>query len=253
MRAAVSLSLLLALAGGASAQTDGRTGGRRTASLFATVKPQATVVITKHPTGADLVSVTVLDEVYPVPDLKAACERVGALTGVPARGLAVSVAGGFYKATFATGGLIAPGERPRLRLAPVVRAFGFGASPLRSLAVIYGGESADATTVRRYANAAGTFRVEAQRLPPVPGSGPESRGGVEYRTVVREGLRETDVREPEAELRKPAPPAPKRPTDYTLPIVLGLGAVAAGLLVFALLLKPRGGSIRAGKPGARPR
>ncbi|RYG28950.1 hypothetical protein EON81_27615, partial [bacterium] len=168
----------LTLATLATAQSSADPSTTRPVSLFQTVRPQASIVVTKHSLGADLVEVTLVRGDYPLADLKAACERVGELTGYPPRGLNVTTTNpsspnAFPKATFATNGLIVD-EDPQLRLAPLIRAFGFARTPLRSLAIIYGDYTPNAKTVRRYADETGTLRLEAQRLP----------GGVEYRTVI---------------------------------------------------------------------
>ncbi len=226
--------------------------------LFLAAAPEATVVVTRHPTGADLVEVTVVRADYPPDALRRACERVGELTGVPVRGLTVGntnpLSGkGFPKATFATNGLVADAP-PRFRLEPVLRAFGFSASPLKALAIIYNGERADASVLRTFATPAahgrpaGALRVAAQRLPPGPGS---PAGGVEYRTLLTDA-RESDVvlPGPRAAGARPAPSAPPAAPDNTLPIVGAVGALAAGGLVYALVARPRPDP-RA-KPATRP-
>lgn len=232
-----TLGLLASLSIVASAQANPE-------SLFRTVRPDATVVVTEHPTGADLVEITVRRGDHTPRDLTAACERIGALTGVPPRGLNVAKTNPaspdgaprvtYAKATFATDGLIVPGD-PRLRMEPILRGLGFGPTPLKNLALIYGGHAPDSKTVRRFANEAGTLRLEAQRLP----------GGVEYRTTLAPSLREADVILPGAKgtyQAKPGAPAATPATDWTLPAVLGVGALAAGALVYSLLLRPRAGS-----------
>lgn len=215
-------------------------------SLFQTVRPDATVVISEHPTGADLVEITVRRGDHPLPDLRAACERVGELTGVPVRGLVVTSTNpaspnGFPKATFATDGLVLP-EDPRLRMTPILRAFGFGRTPLKNLALIYSDHVANAKTVRRYADEPGTLQIEAQRLP----------NGVEYRTTLSPTLKEEGVVLPgpkgSIETKRLAGKA-ATPSDYTLPVVLVVGALAAGGLVYSLLLRPRSGAAR--RPSGR--
>lgn len=216
-------------------------GTKRQESLFRTLRLDATVVVSEHPTGADLVEITVRRGDHPLEDLRAACGRVGELTGVPVRGLVVTSTNpaspnGFPKATFATDGLIVR-EDPRLRFAPLMRAFGFGRTPLKNLALLYTGHVPDSKTIRNYPNKDFTLRIEGQRLP----------GGVEYRTYLSPTLKEEAVVLPGPKDSLPVKPAPivrSERADYTLPIVLGIGALAAGGLVYSLLLRPRSGAAR---------
>ena len=220
-------------------------------SLFRSLRLDATIVVSEHPTGADLVEITVRRGDHPLADLRKACERVGELTGDPVRGLVVTSTNptspnGFPKATFATNGLITPDE-PRLRLEPIMRAFGFGRTPLRNLAIIYSGQIANRNTLQRWSDEPYTLRVEAQRLP----RGAGFPGGTEYRTMIAATLGEAQVVLPGAKGTPSVVPranAPE-PRDFTLPIVLGIGALAAGGLVYSLLLRPRPGTPR--RPAGR--
>ena len=234
--------------------TRGAPAPMRVPPLFLSTKPEATVVISRHPTGADLVTVTVLAARYPPDSLTKACERVGELTGTPIRGLVVTNTNpatneGFARASFATNGLISD-DLPHLRLTPVLRAFGYAPNPLKTLAILYVGEQAGADTLRTWAIPkgepyAGQIRLAAQRLPPGPGA---EGGGVEYRTLLGE-LPESAVVLPGAPsaakppVAKPAPPG----ADPTLIVVGVVGVLAAGALVYAVVARPRSGTVIAEK------
>lgn len=229
----------------------------RVPPLFLSAKPEATVVIQRHPTGADLVEVTVVDAKYPPDSLRRACERVGEIAGTPVRGLVVTNTNpatneGFPKATFATNGLIADAA-PRLRLEPVLRAFGYAPTPLKTLALIYLGERAGEGTLQTWSIPDGPYRgqirLAAQRLPP----GPKGIGGIEYRTLLGT-LPESAVVLPGARTAEKAPLAKPVPPSGVDPVLIGvgiLGVIAAGALVYAVAARPRSGTVIAEKPNRK--
>ncbi|RYG33471.1 hypothetical protein EON81_18065 [bacterium] len=241
--AALSLGFVVSVGAQAAPVQETPTGAKAPAkvSLFRSVRPEAAIVVTKHPLGADIVDVTIVRADYPLSDLKAACERVGELTGSAVRGLSVTTSNpsspnAFPKASFATNGLVVD-EDPQIRMAPLLRAFGYAKTPLKNLAIIYSGYVPNSTTMRRYADEAGTLRLEGQRLP----------NGVEYRTSLAGTLPESGVVLPGPKgsaMATTLVATPTKPSDPTLPIVLTVGALALGGLVYSLLLRPRSGAAR---------
>lgn len=204
-------------------------------SIFKSVRPEATVVVRKHNTGADLVEVTVLDPKYLEADLREKVLALGKSLQSDPRGLVIfaqdaGVAGSFLKAKFAVDGLIRGGVE-RFALANVIQAFAFGNKPLKQLSVIFDAESPDANTVSRYKGPKDAFQLEA-----ISTTNPK---GIEYRVVVS-----TDdpsvIRIPVRGEKAPEPVVAKTSNMDPLTIALIIvGAIAAGLLVYSVARRSR--------------
>lgn len=150
----------------------------------ATSPPQMMVVVRKHPTGADLVEITMMNRQYPEELLQAQCRHIGELTGVPVRGLAVyrqmidpknkNLA--FVKASFATNGLIDL-QKGAFWVEPLVRAFAGVPAPntIYNMIVSFASVSPNESTLKR-------FQSDKVALSGRYDQG--SAAGVEYRVAI---------------------------------------------------------------------
>lgn len=214
-------------------------------TLFDTVRPDVTVVVKKHPLGADIVDISYAAVKYPpdqirrhvarlaeelhsqVNGLRLVDRRVGAQTGEMS----------FMKANFGVVGII-DREHGSVNLQAVVRAFAGDAGPytIRGIAVVLDGELPTSQTLRQFPttfSADDPIQLQGIRI--------DSPPSIEYRillnarepdkVVIPSSVNEVPV------VQKPIPP-PSRgdPLLYALVVV---AALAAGVLVYALLLRPR--------------
>jgi hypothetical protein len=130
-------------------------------------RPDATVVIREHPTGADMVEVTMAESDYPLELLTEQMNNLGVELNSMPRGLEVArhvlspdnKELQFVKAKFAVDGLI-DREGQRLNLQPLLRALAGAPEPhtVNSLLVILDGEKPTSRTVKRHISKA----VEAE-------------------------------------------------------------------------------------------
>ncbi|MBI1757275.1 MAG: hypothetical protein HYR64_09245 [Fimbriimonas ginsengisoli] len=214
-------------------------------SVFESIKPQATVLIRRHESGADLAEVSILDPGYPRDLLQRQIEGLCREVGSDARGLQIYEAAlrsepprlSVLKATFGTVGLI-DHQSGDLRLTPVIRCL-LGAPPpyaIRDLGLIYDSEAPTPTTLRSFSSS--TVSLEARYNPP-------PIAGLEYRIRV---LSQTpaDIDVPDRYLATVAEASPVMPDRiepkarpwwlvWTLVSVVGLSGVA--LVYLALLLR----------------
>jgi hypothetical protein len=204
-------------------------------------KPEATVVIREHSTGAELVEITMLAPDYPLEALSQIAEQVGALAGSPSRGVYVHVVElvpgqKFAKASFATNHLIER-DSGALWLEPIVRAFAGAPEPhrLRCLAVTFVGQAATASTLKSYRTP--HVALEAKFLPGTPsGNIPPA---IEYRVAI-------NTHNP-AEISIPKTYEPASTTKAstlkggaispTAIALIGISMVAVGALVYWLVLR----------------
>ncbi|MFZ4508694.1 MAG: hypothetical protein ACOYON_13445 [Fimbriimonas sp.] len=214
-------------------------------SLFDTVKPDATIVVRKHPMGPDLVEITILAPAYPPEVLKSQANLIGTALGDAPRGLVVfenSMAGPtgsmkFLKATFGVQGLI-DRTKDSLGLQAIVRALATAPKEfrLKGLSVIYDGEKPTSTTLARYSEAGVALEGRIIQQP----------AAIEYRIRVDEldpaKITIPDHYEPNAVV-KPSEPTGKG-FDLTMWGLIVGAAVAAGALVYSLVLRPRPASKR---------
>lgn len=204
-------------------------------------KPEATIVIREHPTGAELVEVTMLAPDYPLDVLRQIAEQVGALAGSPSRGVYVHVVElvqgqKFAKASFATNYLIDL-DSGALWLEPVVRAFAGAPEPyrLRCLAVTFVGQAATASTLKSYRTP--QVALEARFLPAAAsGTMPPA---IEYRVAINTH-NPAEISIPKT--YEPAQPPETSPTKKgaVSPIAIafiGISMVAVGALVYWLVLR----------------
>lgn len=150
-------------------------------SLFQTVRPDVLVLVKKHPSGADIVEISVTKASFPPELLR---DRLTALCtdlGYGPHGLQVfqsQINGSgdemrFLKARFGTNGLI-DSLTGRLRIQAIVRAFAGIPAPdtVTGLSVVFDAFKPSKETLQKYKSA--TVNLEAQFNPP-PASGLEYR------------------------------------------------------------------------------
>jgi hypothetical protein len=213
-------------------------------SLFGKVRPQITIVVKEHVSGADMVEMTLLEARYPPELLRNQIGVLGLRLGSEPRGVQVysETLGdndrlAFTKASFAVDGLI---DRPMgiVRLGPIAQAFS-GAPEghrIEALTVIFDGEVPNARTVQ-------TFHTDHVS---VEGRYNRDFGGLEYIVALRTqdpellSIPETVAQAERASAQNSSAPR----TDWLLWTLLGIAAVAAGCLVYWSLLRAPAGARR---------
>jgi hypothetical protein len=127
--------------------------------IFLTIQPDASIVVQKHSTGADMVEISMKDPNYPLPLLESQANTICSLLGSPARGLSVTkdAVGGdsnpnltFVKATFATDGVI--GSDGSLRIEPFLKGMAGAPQPftIQGLSISFADMSPNSETVERF-------------------------------------------------------------------------------------------------------
>lgn len=221
------------------ARVPGTAQADRAAELLTSeVKPGMTVVVRKHETGADLVEVTMLRRDYPPDLLRTQSARVGELLGAPVRGLEIlrpsedRGAISFIKAKFGTDGLIDRAQGT-FRLEPLAKAFAGAPAPftVEAMVVSFQNELAGERTLRSYGSSAVAVYGTQLQNPNV----------IEYRVrlISQDPARisiplQHSPESPNPGGGKPGPSTPR----WILPTAVALSSVAAGLLVYLLLLGP---------------
>lgn len=231
-------ALCLAVVAVARAQTP----EQKIEAALNSVPSQAVITVRKHPMGADMVEITMLDAKYPQDLLRGQIERIGQYTGAGARGVKVGKTAsakpeqGFVKASFATNNLIET-ETGKFRLEPFARAFAGAPKPFTITAFIVSFDEQRPTekSVKTYQSDA--VALSGRAIPP-------PFGGLEYRVVLftqnPDAIAIPDEHKPPVKaVKKPVSP-PTKSNQSTLTIVLiAVAAIAAGALVY-FLTRPRG-------------
>lgn len=225
--------LVLFLAGMAGAQQPQKT-------LFETVRQQVAIVVRKHPTGADLVEITMLESGYPADLLKRQIEELGVQLKSAPRGLQLynrsiptdGKAMNFLKATFAIDGII-DRTKSALRIQPIVRAFAGAPEPhtIKGISIMFDGEQATSKTLRRLEN---DPNVELQAI------AIRQPLGLEYRVkLISQDPAAITVPDSldDSPGKNGASPQAKNGVDWTLWSLLGVAALAVGALVYFVLLR----------------
>lgn len=242
-----SLALILGICGAhASAQAPKE-------DLFKTVKPQVSVVVHKHPTGADLVDVTVLDPKYPSQLLQTQVEAMCSELNAPARGLSLRTVSfrqdnshlDFLRASFGTIGLI--GGSGKFNIQPIVKAFAGTPAPytITGVSITFDGEKATSDTLGELTGPMVKVQARANQAPDP---------GVEFRVeLTGQDPKQIVIPDHSVPVSPVTPaPAPRQAPDWPLWLMLGIAAVAVGALVYlALLRMPSNG--RKTPPGANPK
>ncbi len=200
-------------------------------------KPGAMVVVQHYPdTRSELVEITMLSPTYPPRLLQQQSLMVGQYTGVPTRGLYVynsnpkNPAAGFLKARFATNGLMDPTVGV-YRIGALAKALAGvqNEHALEGIIVNFEGVQPTARTLR-------SFVSEDVTLRGVPVANPL---GVEYRVRFLTQSADKYAIPDEATVKAKAQAAPKSTdnrTSLSIIALLAVASVAAGCLVYFLVL-----------------
>ena len=127
--------------------------------LFLKIHTDMTVIVQKHPLGADMVRITMLSPHYPSDLLRSQCNELCNELGTQARGLAVtqsSLSPGegdqftFVEATFATNGIIK--DNGDFHIEPIVKAFAGAPATftVEGISVDFDGIDPSKTALQRY-------------------------------------------------------------------------------------------------------
>ncbi|MGV3619015.1 MAG: hypothetical protein ACO1SV_27120 [Fimbriimonas sp.] len=232
-------AFLIALGLLAAAMAPAQAGG----NLFATTRPDATIVVRKHATGTDVVEVTMQQAKYPEALLREQVQAVGRYLGNEPTGVRIGPyqVGSdpnlrFTQALFAVKGLIDQ-STGMLRVEPFAKAFAGAPAPntVDVLMVEFDNERPTGNTLQNYLPESGEVKVQAV-------AGPNSTG-VEYRiqllTQDPNKIFIPDNRKQSPAASTPPPPKPASGPDWVLYGVLGTAALAVGALVYSLLLRAR--------------
>lgn len=203
--------------------------------LVSSVAPQVVVMITKHPSNADMVEVTALDPKYPTDLLRTQCTELGQLSGDPIRGLSIFAQGigdglpPLIKAKFATSNLsdYAAGT---FNLSTIAKAFAGAKAPqtINGMEIKFLDVTPTEATLRTFASkgvaVAGTYDAASRVL------------SYKLRLISQEreaiDVPSTFVKQ----VQKPAEKPQKPRTNFMVWGLIAVGALAAGVLVYSLLL-----------------
>jgi hypothetical protein len=209
--------------------------GRETTpeDLFMGVRSQVVVRVLEHEMGADMFEVTMVEADYPASVLAGQVESFGQMLGNSLRGFETYSKqidkNQFLSATFAVDGFM-DSRTGEVNLQPLVRAFAGADAPhtVKGMTVILDSFRPTADTLQ-------TFSSEAVK---VQGKIGDEGTGIEYRVQLLSQNPEEIVIDPtQKPVQKPveAPVEPDRPTWIWG--LVGLGGVAAGVLVYFLVSK----------------
>ncbi|HRJ33181.1 MAG TPA: hypothetical protein PKY51_06455 [Fimbriimonadaceae bacterium] len=199
--------------------------------------PQVSIVISEHKTGSDMISVTMLDPKYPEDLLRSQILALGQYAKADIQGLYVqtrdlgdSAKLRFVKASFATANLLEPGLGI-VRLRPILQAFAGGPAgfEIRSLSITLPDFRPRANTIARFGSKSAL----------VVGIPQQSGPGVEYRVILlTQDPREIDVPdEVQKKLLSSQPKPDSTPSNPLMWVLVGVGALSAGVLVYSLALR----------------
>jgi hypothetical protein len=196
-------------------------------NLFHTVRPDVLVTVSKHNTGADMVTVTARSAKYPLELLQLQVEKMAANVGSEPRGLQVVpyTMGGDPKMTFVRASCAMDGLIDRknqiLHVGAIVKAFAGAPEPY----------TVDGINIEWYGPKGGGVRAQAQYTPNPP--------IIEYRIELLSqdpnAVDVPDVAEPKP-VKSPSG-STRTGVDWSLWGLLAGAAVAAGALVYSLLLR----------------
>ena len=208
-------------------------------SVFDVAKPDILVQVKKHPFGADLFEITAVMPNYPADLLNRQVNKMCELIGVPARGLLVGSAGiggdpklTSTRATFATDGVINR-EKGTLRIEPIIQAFAGAPSPytVHGITILFNGEQPTDRVLRNFRGPGLRLQATALENPPV----------IEYRIqLLSQDPNQLKIPSTEpVEQNRPqtASTVQQNGVDWSLWIPLFTAAVAAGILVYFLMVR----------------
>lgn len=202
--------------------------------------PGVTIVVRKHPTGADLVEITMLDPEYPEDLLRTQCEAIGLETGSAVRGLAVyrhkvdpsNAKLAFVKAQFGTDGLI-DRQTGALRIEPLVRPFAGNPADkeIRNISISFAGERPGVRTLQRYLSDSVALVGRATQVTPV---------GVDYRVaLLKQDGRSIQIPDlsPVTEAKPDQQGSDGFGATTMIWVLVAVAAIATGALVYFALLR----------------
>lgn len=206
--------------------------------LFQKVRPDVSIVVKKHTTGADMVEVTMLNAQYPPDLLKEQMIALGKLAGSEPRGLIVQKYQldpanrklDFVKATFAMDNVIDTSAGV-VRVQPFLKAMTGVKEPLRvdGFAIMFAGVRPGPSTVQRIRT--GALDADAKFV--------SDPAGLEYRILVKtETPAQVEFPDKISERKPDAVPSgtPSGPPP-TLWVLVGVSGLALGVLVYLALLR----------------
>jgi hypothetical protein len=202
------------------------------------VPPDVFVNVREYPAGPEMVTITVRKEGYPTDLLKAQCEKIGLATGSPIRGLQLSStdletteAVTLARASFATDELVTTADRG-LNLEAIVQAFVGGPKAWQVNALLVSFENQAPTERTLQSLNTDSVLVGSQLL--------SDPNGIEYRVLLL-------TQDPElvniptlVDIASNQPASPAVPTGPSpvLYLILAIGALSGGALVYFAALRP---------------
>ena len=206
-------------------------------------RPDVVITVEKRPSGADFVTITVLKENYPTEFLAAQAAKIAELSGSMARGLNVSQTNlgtqsvGLQRAEFATDFLVNR-EKGEINFEALIHPFLGVPEPatVTSFLVQFSGEQASFSTLQKMA-------TEGVKVMGVSMANP---AGLEYRIkVLSQDPKLVRIPKSVSEpVGKTQPVQTQSGPNFIVFLLLGVGVLAAGALVYSLLLRPASGSRR---------
>ena len=234
--------LPLGLLGVAIAQTDIQ--GQPRASLFNTQVPEATILISKHPTGADMVEITMTKKGFPGELLTKDIKELGKYLNSEPRGVQIwdyvldpsNPNSHFTKATFAVDGVLNR-KLESVRLNPFARALAGAPKPwqIHSLSFQLKGESPTSKMIQSYQGNSVLVEGRFEKSPD------PNLAGIEYRVeLLSQDPAKIDIPEPgDPPIKAKKAKETSDSTDWSIFAIFGIATVALGSLVYSLLLRGR--------------
>ena len=199
--------------------------------FYGSVRPDAIVVVKKSSMGSDLVEITIQGNDYPKLAVDAMMARLGKALGHDPRNVEASIDGPVIRVSFAVVGLITDGK-PRVNIAALAKALGFGEKPIRSFSVFFADLAADVNTPTQWFPKNGSWKMEGVSM--------RAPKGLDYRVSVTttnpNDIYMPDSKTPTVDSGKPV--ASGRANIFIFAGII-VGAFAIGLLVYSALLRPR--------------
>lgn len=220
---------------------------------FLSSRPDILVVVTQHPLGPDLFTISALDSNYPPAALNTAIAALGKGLNSAPRGLNLTVstvktssgdAQNFLQATFAMDGFMKPDA---VKLQELTRAFTglpAGAGQVNVLDISLAGFAASSHTIQRYEGPnpqKPAVAIVAQSY--------KNPAGVEYRVkILNQDPSQIIIPDSTEQLVNLTPPKGKNSNGVLIIelVVIGLAGIGGGLFVYNFLL--RGGSRAKSRP-----
>lgn len=199
--------------------------------FYRMLKPEAYVVVKLHSMGSNLVEVTFQGSDYPQSAILEKMTRLGKALGNEPRNVVVVPSDQVVKASFAVIGLITDKD-PKINIAALASAFGFGERPIRSFSVFFVNATPGENIVQQWTDPNGAWKMEGFSM--------ASPKGLDYRVQVNTN-NPNEIYMPDSKNVMPPsgkPESIKGPNNFIIGGIV-IGAIAVGLLVYSALLRPR--------------